>query len=118
MKDHASVVRVSRHQPTDGRRDEVAGLLKAIAESMRDAPGCFGAQVTSSNRDGAELVLISRWESGDAMEKYNAQPEFTGFQREVKTSLAGPPDVEVFTTAATMLPPGGPWCELRSPPLT
>jgi quinol monooxygenase YgiN len=99
MNDHASVVRISRHEPAAGKRDEVAGLLKAVAESMRDAPGCFGAQVMSSNRDGDQLILVGRWESNDTMEKYNGEAEFTGFQREIKDSLKGAPDVEVLTTA-------------------
>lgn len=73
-------------------------MLKAIADTMRDAPGCFGAQVVASNRDAAEVILISRWESDDAMERFQRRPEFAGFQHELQPSLQGPPDVEVFTT--------------------
>jgi quinol monooxygenase YgiN len=99
MNDHAGVVRIARHQAAEGRGDEVAGLLKAAAESMRDAPGCFGAQVMSSDRQQEQLILVSRWQSVDAMDRYNAQPEFTRFQREIMSSLEGGPDVEILTTA-------------------
>lgn len=99
MNDHARLVRVSRHFAATGRRDEVAGLLKAVADAMRKAPGCFGAQVASSDRDPEQMVLISRWESVEAMEHYQASAEFGGFQRELASSLAGSPDAENFTTA-------------------
>jgi len=99
VNDHAGVLRIARHQPADGRRDEVAGLLRAVAESMRDAPGCFGAQVTSSDRKEEQLILVSRWQSLEAMDQYNAQPEFAGFQREIMSSLTSAPDVEILTTA-------------------
>jgi quinol monooxygenase YgiN len=99
MNDHASVVRVARHKPAAGRRDEVAGVLKSAAEAARDASGCFGAQVASSDRDAEQVVLISRWESGEAMKKFHSQPEFTSLVRTIEGSLDGQPAVEIFTTA-------------------
>jgi quinol monooxygenase YgiN len=99
MNDHASVVRVARHKPAAGRRDEVAGVLKSAAEAARDASGCFGAQVASSDHDREQVVLISRWESGEAMKKFHAQPEFTSLVRTIEESLDGQPAVEIFTTA-------------------
>ena len=99
MNDHASVVRVARHEPAAGRRDEVAGVLKSAAEAARDASGCFGAQVARSDHDPEQVVLIERWESGEAMQKFHSQPEFTSLQRTIEGSFAGQPAVEVFTTA-------------------
>jgi quinol monooxygenase YgiN len=99
MNDHASVVRVVRHEPAAGRRDEVAGVLKSAAEAARDASGCFGAQVASSDRDPEQVVMISRWESSEAMDKFHSQPEFTSLHRTIEGSLQRDPTVEVFTTA-------------------
>ena len=99
MSEHASVIRVSRHYPADGRRDEVASVLNALAEAMRKAPGCFGAQVVLSDRDSEPIILISRWESTDAMARFGQQPDFTVFQRQLQSSLEGPPEIEIFTTA-------------------
>lgn len=94
MNDHARVVRIERHEPAAGRRDEVAGVLKSAAEVARDASGCYGAQVTSSDREPTQIVLIERWESDDAMRGFHERPEFTSLVR----SLDHKPTVEVFTT--------------------
>ncbi|TMC83409.1 MAG: hypothetical protein E6J08_02865 [Chloroflexi bacterium] len=99
MNEHAGVVRLVRHEPGKGKRDEVAGLLKAIAEAARDFPGCFGAQVASSDRDREALVLISRWESAGAMERFGKDPGFTSLRDELKGSVEHRPEVEVLTTA-------------------
>ncbi|HYL08140.1 MAG TPA: antibiotic biosynthesis monooxygenase family protein [Candidatus Udaeobacter sp.] len=99
MNEHANVVNVARHHPAGGRRDEVAGMLRVLAEDARKAPGCFGAQITSSDRDRDGLVLISRWESAEAMRKFQQQDEYTGFEREIGESLSRPLDSETFTTA-------------------
>ena len=99
MNDHASVVQVSRHVPADGRTDEVAGVLRVLAEDARKAPGCFGAQLAASDRDGHALVLIARWESAEAMNRFKQQPEYTGFEREIADSLRRAPETELFTTA-------------------
>jgi quinol monooxygenase YgiN len=95
MNDHATVVRIERHEPGAGRRDEIAGVLKSAAEAARDASGCYGAQVTSSDREPTQVVLIERWESAEAMERFHKRPEFTSLERTIGDS----PKVEVFTTA-------------------
>ena len=94
MNDHASVVRVERHAVGAGKRDEVAGVLKSAAEAARDASGCFGAQVASSDREPEQIVLIERWKSAEDMESFHQRPEFTSLER----SLEGSSKVEVFTT--------------------
>jgi quinol monooxygenase YgiN len=95
MNDHASVVRVERHEVGPGKRDEVAGVLKSAAEAARDANGCFGAQVASSDQDPQQVVLIERWQSAEAMDSFHKRPEFTSLER----SLDASPKVEVLTTA-------------------
>jgi quinol monooxygenase YgiN len=95
MNDHATVVRVERHEPGAGKRDEVAGVLKSAAQAARDAKGCYGAQVASSDREPTQVVLIERWESSEAMDSFHSRAEFTSLER----SLDGKPRIEVFHTA-------------------
>jgi len=99
MNDHAAVVRVQRHEPGAGRRDEVAGVLKSAAQAARDASGCFGAQVATSDREPTQVVLIERWESPEAMEKFGESADFTSLRRQLEPGLTGPPQVEILTTA-------------------
>ena len=95
MNDHARIVRVERHEPGAGRRDEVAGVLKSVAEAARDASGCYGAQVATSDRDQTQIILIERWESPEAMKTFHSRSESTSLERTLDDS----PRVEVFTTA-------------------
>ena len=95
MNEHASIVRVERHEVGPGKRDEIAGVLKSAAEAARDASGCFGAQVASSDQEPEQIVLIERWKSAEDMEGFHRRPEFASLER----SLDGSPKVEVFTTA-------------------
>lgn len=95
MNDHASAVRIERHEIGAGKRDEVAGMLRLAAETARDASGCFGAQVATSDGQPAQVVLIERWESEDAMRRFHERPEFTSLER----TLDNKPSVEVLITA-------------------
>jgi len=99
MNDHATVVRVERHEPGAGRRDEVAGVLKTLAETARDANGCFGAQVATSDREPTQVTLISRWESEEAMKRFHSDTSYTSLERTLDDSVDGKPRVEIFTTA-------------------
>ena len=99
MNDHATVVRIERHEPAAGRRDEVAGVLKSVAEAARDAGGCFGAQVATSDRQPTQVTLISRWESEDAMKRFHADTGYTSLERTLDGSVDGKARVETFTTA-------------------
>jgi quinol monooxygenase YgiN len=96
--DHASLVRVTHLYPSDGNRETVIGLLKAIAESARRAPGCFGGQVCTSDQDTEAVVAISRWQDRDSMERFHETPDFTGVLREIQPVLARPSRTEHFQT--------------------
>ena len=99
MNDHATVVRIERHEPAAGRRDEVAGVLKSVAEAARDAGGCFGAQVATSDREPTQVTLISRWESEDAMKRFHSDTGYASLERTLDGSVDGKARVETFTTA-------------------
>jgi quinol monooxygenase YgiN len=96
--DHASLVRVTHFYPSDGNRDTLVGLLKAIADSARKAPGCFGGQVCSSDQDPEAVVAISRWQDREAMDRFHDTPDFSGVMREVQPTLARPSRTEHYTT--------------------
>ena len=96
--DHATLVRVTHFYPSAGNRETVSGLLKEIANSARNAPGCFGGQICSSDQDPDAVVAISRWQDKEAMEKFHASPDFTGLLREIQPALSRPSRTEHLTT--------------------
>lgn len=74
-------------------------MLKSLAEAARDASGCFGAQVATSDREPTQVALISRWESEDAMQRFHSDTGYTSLERTLDGSVDGRARVEVFTTA-------------------
>ena len=96
--DHATLLRVTHFYPSDGNRDSLIGLLKAIAESARKAPGCFGGQVCSSDQDTEAVVAVSRWQDRESMDRFHDSPDFSGVMREIQPTLARPSRTEQFHT--------------------
>ena len=99
MSDHAGLVRVGRFRPAAGKRDEATSALSEMAATARRADGCFGAQVATSNRDHESIVLVSRWQSRDALDRFGATAEFEAVRSRLQPLLEGPPEFEFFTTA-------------------
>ena len=99
MSDHAGLVRVGRFRPAAGKRDDVAAVLGEMAATARRADGCFGAQVTISNRDHESIVLVSRWQSRGALDRFGTTSEFEAVRSRLQPLLEGPPEFELFTTA-------------------
>src|SRR2546428_6140412 len=96
--DHATLVRVTHFYPSEGNRDTAVGLLKAIAESARKAPGCYGAQICASDQDPEAVVTVSRWHDRGAMDRFQESPDFSGVMREVQPAMARPSRTEHYQT--------------------
>ena len=90
MPDHATVLDVSHYYPASGRRDDLMEGMRRLAASAAKSAGCFGAQVCTSVRDGAALVVVSRWESQAALDAFATDPAFVA-ERESLADLLGRP---------------------------
>lgn len=90
MPEHATVLDVSRYYPASERRADLVEAMRRLASSAAKSPGCFGAQVCTSDRDGDALVAVSRWESQAALDAFAADSEFVE-QRESLAALLGRP---------------------------
>jgi quinol monooxygenase YgiN len=99
MNDHAGLVRIARFRPSSGRRDDVVYGLRMMADTARQAEGCFGAQVATSDLDPESVVLVSRWESREALERFGSSAGFERARGRLQPLLGGPPEFEFFTTA-------------------
>jgi quinol monooxygenase YgiN len=68
--EHASVVRVARFRPASGKREALLDRLKGGLDGIRQRDGCFGAQICGMREDPELIVVISRWASHAALDKF------------------------------------------------
>lgn len=98
MAEHATVIDVSRYYPAEGKRDGLVNAMKRLASAAADAPGCFGSQVCTSERDPEALIAVSRWESAAALQAFADSPEFVA-ERQGLTDLLGRESVREHLTS-------------------
>ena len=96
MAEHATVIDVSRYSPAPGKREELLAAMRELASMASQAPGCFGAQACSSDRDATVLVAISRWESQEALDSFADSSGFETRAEQLTPLLAGPVDREHY----------------------
>jgi quinol monooxygenase YgiN len=73
MAEHASVIRVSHFAPGPGKRDDLEARLNEGLAELRASEGCFGAQICTVREKPNEFAVVSRWESGAALDRYLQQ---------------------------------------------
>ena len=96
MAEHATVIRVVRYVPAQGKRDEVQKRLQDGAQQIREMEGCFGAQICSSNQSPDTLVAVSRWASQAALDRFLNESSSTRGQ--LAELLSGAPVQEHLTS--------------------
>ena len=63
-------VSLSRLKVEDGRADELVAAFRRRARLVEEADGFLDLQVWQSDRDRAEIVMVSRWRDRDAFTAY------------------------------------------------
>lgn len=63
-------VSLSRLKVEDGRADQLVSAFRRRAHLVEDADGFVDLQVWQSDRDRAEIVMVSRWRDRDAFTAY------------------------------------------------
>jgi heme-degrading monooxygenase HmoA len=99
MAEHATVVDVSRYYPADGKRDGLLEAMRKLAQTVSQAPGCFGSQVCTSDTDGDALIAVSRWESAEALQRFADSSEFAA-ERDGLSDLLGRRSAREHLTSA------------------
>ena len=92
-----------------GRRDELVALLTRTERHARDRAGArryvFAARLDTTDR----YVLLSEWDTYEAMDDYHRSQEFARYQFELGGLLARPSEMTVYSVADTVRPvPSGP----------
>lgn len=73
MADHAHVIRIAAYEPKD--RQQFLEATERVLERMRGMEGNFGAQVCESPEEPRDVVVISRWESDQALSAFEKMLE-------------------------------------------
>jgi quinol monooxygenase YgiN len=104
-----TVVAIAEVFGISGRRDELTALLARTERQARELPGVrryfFAARVDDPDR----FVLVSEWESDDAMAAYHRSDVFARYQYDLNGLLARPSEMTIFSVADVIKPvPSGP----------
>jgi quinol monooxygenase YgiN len=92
-----------------GRRNELADLLIRTERRARTFPGSrryvFAARLDAPD----EFVLLSEWDTYDAMSAYHHSEQFAQYQFDLSGLLARPSDMTIFSVTRSVHPvPSGP----------
>lgn len=92
-----TVIAVGEMFGISGRLDELAGVLERFERWAGGEPGCrrytFAATVADPNR----FVLVSEWESVEALDTHYRSAEFAEFQLGLDGLLARPSELTVYS---------------------
>jgi quinol monooxygenase YgiN len=92
-----------------GRRTELVELLTRTQRHVRDLPGArryvFAADVDAPD----DFVLVSEWDSQEAMAAYHRSEHFARYQLDLFGLLARPSEMTIYSVAKEVRPvPSGP----------
>jgi heme-degrading monooxygenase HmoA len=80
-------VSLSRLRVEDGRADELVAAFRRRAHLVDDADGFLDLQVWRSDRDPAEIVMVSRWRDRAAFKAYMKSDEHRISHERIDPSL-------------------------------
>jgi quinol monooxygenase YgiN len=87
-----------------GRRAELQSLLARSEEEAAAAPGCRRYVFAATLADPDHVVLVSEWESQEALDAHHRSEAFAAFQLGLEGLLARPSEMTVHTVAESVRP--------------
>jgi quinol monooxygenase YgiN len=81
-----------------GRREELGGLLERFERWAAGEPGCRRYVFAATLADPSRFVLLSEWESEDALDAHYRSEAFADFQAGLDGLLARPTALTVYST--------------------
>lgn len=98
------VIAVAEMFGISGRRGELAALLERFERWAAGEPGCRRYTFAVTLADPSRFVLVSEWESQDALNAHYESAEFAKFQFELDGLLARPSALTVYSGASAVRP--------------
>ena len=87
-----------------GRRTELAALFRETERAARAMKGARRYLFAASPQAPDEYVLVSEWESQEALDAYHSSEAFARYQFEVGELLARPSEMSVYTVTEAVRP--------------
>jgi quinol monooxygenase YgiN len=98
------VIAIAEMFGLSGRRYELAALLERFERRATGEPGCRRYTFAAALADPGTFVLVSEWDSEDALDAHYRSEAFTDFQFELDGLLARPSELTVYPTAGAVRP--------------
>ena len=87
-----------------GRRDELLALLDRSERDAAAEPGCRRYTFAATLADPDRFVLVSEWESREALDTHYASRAFADFQFGLDGLLARPSEMTVYSVSGAVRP--------------
>jgi quinol monooxygenase YgiN/catechol 2,3-dioxygenase-like lactoylglutathione lyase family enzyme len=99
--DGSSIVcNVGRLTALPGHGDDVASLMRSVADATRREDGCLAYQVHRAKDDPDKTVVYESWESPAAMAAHHETAHMAAFQKAAVSLVEWPPQMELLIPVA------------------
>jgi quinol monooxygenase YgiN len=98
------VIAVAEMFGISGRRDELGTLLARFERWAGGEPGCRRYVFAATLTDPSRFVLLSEWDSQEALDAHYRSEAFADFQRELDGLLARPSEMTVYSAEGAVRP--------------
>jgi quinol monooxygenase YgiN len=99
-----AVIAIAEMFGISGRRDELATLLEGFERWAGGEPGCRRYIFAATLADPSRFVLVSEWESQEALDAHYRSPAFADFQLGLDGLLARPSASTVYSAEGAVRP--------------
>jgi quinol monooxygenase YgiN len=99
-----SVIVITEMFGINGRRAELATLLEPFLSWAGGEPGCKRCIFAATLADPNQFVLVSEWETQEALHAHHRSEAFADFQLDLDGLLARPSESTVYSGEGAVLP--------------
>ena len=98
------VIAVAELFGISGRRNELTALLERFERWAAGEPGCRRYTFAAALADPSRFVLVSEWDSREALDVHYQSEEFADFQLGLDGLLARPSELTVYSSEEAIRP--------------
>jgi len=99
-----AVIAVGEMFGISGRREELTTLLERFERWATGEPGCRRYAFTVALADPSRFMLLSEWESQEALDAHYRSDAFADFQLSLDGLLARPSELTVYSLEGALRP--------------